>query len=128
VSLPVGGPGHPLALSTRLAQGDPRRYLRLNPGPGRQRSQSRQAPSLAPQRSGCVQSFWGAFMMGSTRALSAFMVASGHVNTTLSHRAGITSSLRRVSREDRGRALGFHRNASSRPIHSTWRPTFTGAS
>jgi hypothetical protein len=71
--------------------------------------------------------FGGAFMLGSTRVLSAFMVASGRVNTTLSHRAGITSSLRRVSREDRGRALGFHRDTSSSPIRSTRRPTSTDA-
>jgi hypothetical protein len=49
VSLAVGVPSLLLALSTRLAQRVPQRYLRLKPGPSRQHSQSGQAPFSAPR-------------------------------------------------------------------------------
>jgi hypothetical protein len=54
--------------------------------------------------------------------LAAFMVASGRANTILSHRAGITSSLRPGTRS--GVPQG---HTSSWPIRSTRRPTSTDA-
>jgi hypothetical protein len=62
----------------------------------------------------CTVFFREAFKLGSTRASVAFLVASGRVVTTLSHRAGITSSLSIVKHEGRGRTPGFHSVTSSR--------------
>jgi hypothetical protein len=65
--------------------------------------------------------------LSSTRTFAAPRGASNRSITTLSHRAGITSSLSRESR-DVGRAPGFHGLISSCPMRSRWRPKSTDAS
>jgi hypothetical protein len=55
------------------------------------------------------------FKLGATRLFAASTAASSHANTTLSHRAGITSLLTKASQDDYGHAPGQHSVTYSQP-------------
>jgi hypothetical protein len=84
----------------------------------------RYLPSSLNQDPGCVQFFsvgglWTWFH-NAVYHLQGTIQPSSHTGTTLSHWADNTSLLESVKRDDSGRALGCHNNASSWPSYSMW--------
>jgi hypothetical protein len=68
------------------------------------------------------------FRLGFTRSFTSPRDASSRAVSTLSHRAGITSSLTRESLDDDVRAPGFHSVTFSWPSCIKWRRKSTDAS
>jgi hypothetical protein len=68
----------------------------------------------------CSLYLWEILRSGSTWPFAASRVLCCRAVTTVSHLSGITSSVARVSRDDRGRAPGLHSDTSYRRSHGTW--------